>query len=96
MKRIVAIFLVFYSIPVWSYLFIYDFSEELDKVIIDPGHGGKDPGNLGTGRYFTKEKDIVLDVSLMLGNYIKENFPKVDVIYTRNKDGFPKNDPKLS
>tara|TARA_B100000242_G_scaffold263245_1_gene210083 strand:+ start:1873 stop:3027 length:1155 start_codon:yes stop_codon:yes gene_type:complete len=58
------------------------------KVVIDPGHGGKDSGTLGTKRYKTYEKDIALKISLMLGDYIKENIPEVDVIYTRNDDTF--------
>ena len=52
-------------------------------VVIDPGHGGKDPGNLGNG---FKEKDIVLDVSLQLGQLLKQQ--GVEVIYTRAKDVF--------
>ena len=32
-------------------------------VVIDAGHGGKDPGNLGTGRYKVTEKDVTLDVA---------------------------------
>ena len=89
MKRIITIFLVLYSIPVWSYLFSSDYNLALNKVVIDPGHGGKDPGNLGTGRYQSQEKDIALDVSLKLGAYIKENMPDVEVVYTRDKDVFP-------
>lgn len=60
--------------------------DEVNVVVIDPGHGGHDPGNLGTGRYAHKEKDISLKVSLMVGNYIEENFPNVQVIYTRKDD----------
>ena len=89
MKRIVAIFLVLYSLPVWSYLFSSDYSTAVNKVIIDAGHGGKDPGNLGTGRYATQEKDITLDVALKLGGYIEENMPDVEVVYTRDKDNYP-------
>jgi len=89
-KRIIAIFLALYSIPVWSYLFSADYSVALKKVIIDAGHGGKDPGNLGTGRYGAQEKDVVLDVALQLGAYINENMPDVEVVYTRDKDVFPK------
>jgi N-acetylmuramoyl-L-alanine amidase len=88
-KRIIAIFLVLYSVPVWSYLFSADYDVALKKVIIDAGHGGKDPGNLGTGRYKIKEKDIALDVALKLGAYINENMPEVEVVYTRDKDVFP-------
>lgn len=89
MKRIVSIFLVLYSVPVWSYLFSSDYSTAVNKVIIDAGHGGKDPGNLGTGRYPTNEKDITLDVAMKLGSYIEENLPDVEVIYTRDNDAYP-------
>jgi N-acetylmuramoyl-L-alanine amidase len=88
-KRFITIFLVLYSIPVCSYLFSANYDVALKKVIIDAGHGGKDPGNLGTGRYKLKEKDIALDVALKVGAYIKENMPEVEVIYTRDKDVFP-------
>tara|TARA_Y100000739_G_scaffold205949_1_gene193528 strand:- start:4847 stop:5932 length:1086 start_codon:yes stop_codon:yes gene_type:complete len=60
----------------------------LKTIVIDPGHGGKDPGTLGTKRYKNYEKDIALDVSLLLGKYIKENFPEINVVYTRNSDVF--------
>ncbi|MCG6187628.1 N-acetylmuramoyl-L-alanine amidase family protein [Maribellus maritimus] len=54
-------------------------------IVIDAGHGGKDPGAVvGTAR----EKDIVLDISLKLGAYIKSSFPDAKVIYTRDKDIF--------
>ncbi len=61
----------------------------LQRIVIDAGHGGKDPGNLGTGKYKTTEKNITLDVALKLGSYINEQFPKVEVIYTRDGDTFP-------
>lgn len=58
---------------------------ELKTVVIDPGHGGKDPGAvIGS----VKEKDIVLDVALRTGKLITEKFPDVKVIYTRDKDVF--------
>lgn len=60
----------------------------IKKVVIDAGHGGRDAGNLGTGRYKSKEKDISLEVSLMVGKYIEENIPDVEVIYTRTNDNF--------
>ena len=59
-------------------------------VVIDAGHGGKDPGNLGTGRYSSTEKDITLAVSNKLAAYIGENMPDVKVILTRKDDSFPK------
>jgi N-acetylmuramoyl-L-alanine amidase len=58
------------------------------KVVLDAGHGGNDPGNLGTGRYKRTEKDISLDVTLMVGEYIERAFENVDVIYTRKDDKF--------
>ncbi|TAH62562.1 MAG: N-acetylmuramoyl-L-alanine amidase [Fermentimonas caenicola] len=54
-------------------------------VVIDPGHGGRDPGALGLT---SKEKDIVLSVGLKLGKLIEDNHPDVKVIYTRDKDVF--------
>jgi len=58
----------------------------VNTVVIDPGHGGKDPGALGFS--ISREKDITLKVGLKLGQYIKENFPDVNVIYTRERDVF--------
>ena len=51
----------------------------LRTVVIDPGHGGKDPGNLGTGRFKNQEKHIALAISLKLGKYISDNFDDVKV-----------------
>ncbi|HQW87551.1 MAG TPA: N-acetylmuramoyl-L-alanine amidase, partial [Flavobacteriales bacterium] len=36
-------------------------------VVLDAGHGGKDPGNLGTGRYKTTEKHVSLNVAKLVG-----------------------------
>ncbi len=58
-------------------------------IMIDPGHGGRDSGTPGTGRYKTTEKDIALDVSLALGKMLEDELSYVDVIYTRTKDIFP-------
>lgn len=57
----------------------------LETVVIDAGHGGKDPGAV-VGQ--AREKDIVLQIALKLGNYIKEKLPDVKVIYTRRTDVF--------
>ncbi|RED49531.1 N-acetylmuramoyl-L-alanine amidase family protein [Seonamhaeicola aphaedonensis] len=58
-------------------------------IMIDPGHGGKDSGTPGTGRYKTTEKDIALDVSLALGKMIQQKIPAVNVVYTRSNDIYP-------
>lgn len=54
-------------------------------IVIDPGHGGKDPGCQGS---IHKEKEVSLAVALKLGKYIEENFKDVKVIYTRTTDVF--------
>ena len=59
----------------------------LRTVVIDPGHGGKDPGALGKTRK-TDEKHIVLSVSKKLGDKIKAAYPGVKVVYTRSTDVF--------
>jgi N-acetylmuramoyl-L-alanine amidase len=58
---------------------------KLETIVIDPGHGGKDPGTHGKK---TKEKDIALKISLKLGEYIEKNLPDVKVIYTRKDDKY--------
>jgi len=58
-------------------------------VVLDVGHGGTDPGNLGTGRYKRTEKDISLDITLLVGKYIEENYPEIKLVYTRKGDTFP-------
>ena len=57
------------------------------KIVIDPGHGGKDPGAIGiTG---LKEKDLVLKVALLTGEYIEKYIDGVEVLYTRDGDTYP-------
>lgn len=55
----------------------------LTTVVIDPGHGGKDPGAVGSQ---TKEKELVLKLGLKLGKYIEDEIDDVKVIYTRKTD----------
>lgn len=52
-------------------------------VVIDPGHGGADPGALGKK---SKEKNINMSVSRLLADMIKDKYPEVKVIFTRTKD----------
>lgn len=61
----------------------------IKKIVIDAGHGGSDPGNLGTGRYKITEKDVTLDVSKQLGKYITDQFPEIEIVYTRKDDSYP-------
>jgi len=58
-------------------------------ILIDPGHGGKDSGAIGN--FGLKEKDVNLDVSLRLANYLHKNlekYPYIKIFLTRNKDIF--------
>ena len=59
----------------------------LKTVVIDPGHGGKDPGAPGKSKS-TAEKNIVLNISKLFGDKIKAEYPDVKVIYTRSTDVF--------
>jgi N-acetylmuramoyl-L-alanine amidase len=54
-------------------------------VVLDAGHGGHDAGAVGS---FSKEKNINLRYTLLVGDMIKKNIPDAKVIYTRDKDVF--------
>lgn len=60
-------------------------SNKLLKVVIDAGHGGKDPGAIGKS---SQEKNITLSIALQVGAYINKYLPEVEVIYTRKTDDF--------
>ena len=56
------------------------------RIVIDPGHGGRDTGT--TGPAGLKEKDLCMDIALRLGRIIKQRLPSVEVIFTRTNDTF--------
>lgn len=60
-------------------------SYKVRRIVLDPGHGGKDPGCNGK---HSREKEIALAVALELGRQIKATHPDIQVIYTRDKDVF--------
>lgn len=60
-------------------------TDRIKTIVIDAGHGGKDPGAVGKN---SKEKHIALSIALKTGAYIEEKFPDVKVIYTRKTDIF--------
>ena len=59
---------------------------KLDVIVLDAGHGGKDPGAIGTKGY--KEKQVTLAIVLKLGEMIKEELPDIEIVYTRKTDKF--------
>lgn len=69
------------------------FVYQLQKIVIDAGHGGKDPGCHGG---HSKEKEIALKIALKLGKYINKNIPDVEVVYTRTKDVFVELDERAN
>ena len=60
-------------------------ASKIRTIVIDAGHGGKDPGCQGA---IHREKDVALSVALKLGKFIEQNLPDVKVIYTRTTDVF--------
>lgn len=58
---------------------------KIKTVVIDAGHGGKDPGCHGAS---SNESEVVLQIGLELGRIIEENMEDVKVIYTRQTDEF--------
>ena len=87
MKRVFLFFLI--SVLVIIPPTTFSRPDPAFTVVLDAGHGGKDPGNLGTGRYKETEKQITLAVTLKLGEYIEKNLPDVKVVYTRMGDTYP-------
>ena len=57
---------------------------KINRIAIDPGHGGYDTGTMGP--HGLLEKDLCLDVGLRLGELIRENLPGTEVVYTRKDD----------
>jgi N-acetylmuramoyl-L-alanine amidase len=60
-------------------------SEKTWVIVIDAGHGGKDPGAIGP---ISKEKNINLALALKTGEYLEQNIKNVKVLYTRKTDVF--------
>lgn len=59
---------------------------KINRIVIDPGHGGFDTGAKGPNGLL--EKDLCLDVALRLGQMIEENLPGAEVVYTRKDDSY--------
>lgn len=71
----------------WSAAFVGKDSLGIRTIVIDPGHGGSDPGCIGPTK--THEADVALAISLKFGKMIEDKYgSKIKVIYTRTKDEF--------
>ncbi|MFN6039596.1 MAG: N-acetylmuramoyl-L-alanine amidase, partial [Bacteroidota bacterium] len=68
-----------------GFMFLDPPQNKVKTIVIDAGHGGKDPGCSGINH---KEKDVTLAVALKLGKLISEKLKDVKVIYTRKTDVF--------
>ncbi len=81
----------FYLILIVGLFFLFFSEEQLHAqkrefvLVIDPGHGGHDPGAVGRR---SKEKDIVLAVSKKFAALVEKNMPDVKIVYTRKTDVF--------
>jgi len=82
-KRLLHLAIVFFL--VFNYPGLIYAQNKITTVVIDAGHGGKDPGALGK---HSREKDITLKVALKTGYYIEKYLKDVKVIYTRKSDRF--------
>ncbi len=61
------------------------YKKTISTIVIDAGHGGHDPGCIGSG---VKEKEITLNIALALGAKIQDEMPDVKIVYTRSTDKF--------
>ncbi|MCF6366326.1 MAG: N-acetylmuramoyl-L-alanine amidase [Bacteroidales bacterium] len=85
MIKLFKIIFVAVSTLFFNTTFAQDKTDNVDIIVIDAGHGGKDPGAIGKK---SKEKDLTLAIALKLGKYIETNLSDVKVIYTRDTDEF--------
>ena len=82
----IKLLIVLFTVLVFNGLEAASVQEKTWVVVIDAGHGGKDPGALGSS---SREKNINLAIALKTGEYIKKNLENVKVLYTRENDVFP-------
>ena len=76
-------------------LTLVSFNANSITILIDPGHGGKDPGHLSKIKGLMTESQINLLISKKLGHYLEHNLSNVTVLYTRTKDTYPTLDQRV-
>ena len=92
--KIVLIFVLIFAIGfvasfgyTYKTMFQTDDSQTIATIMIDAGHGGYDPGSIGSDG--TYEKDITLSIALQVGKMINQMDSRINVIYTRTTDDVP-------
>ncbi|MCX7832737.1 MAG: N-acetylmuramoyl-L-alanine amidase [Ignavibacteria bacterium] len=82
------LYTILFSIFILTNSFAENTEPEKDvfTVILDPGHGGKDPGTTGTTGVY--EKNINLSIALKVKEYLAEKYDDIRIILTREKDEF--------
>ena len=84
--RCKSLLLLFLTVSFFGQAWSQKSGKGLRTLVIDPGHGGLDPGARGM---ITTEADISLDISLKLGDTLAKAFPDLKIIFTRTSDVLP-------
>jgi len=80
MKNFITLFVVSASLVLMSHNTLNFAPQKVRKIVIDAGHGGKDPGCLGK---HTQEKDVAFEMATELGGLLKAYLKDVEIVYTR-------------
>ncbi|TAL48458.1 MAG: N-acetylmuramoyl-L-alanine amidase, partial [Chitinophagaceae bacterium] len=83
LKRLLVLIVCFSLLPAIFAFTNVKKKKPVQKIIIDPGHGGKDQGAKGL---ISTEAQLCLEMGLKLGKSIEQNFPNIKVLYTRTTD----------
>jgi N-acetylmuramoyl-L-alanine amidase len=84
-----------YTLLVFSVLSFASFGQGI-TILIDPGHGGSDPGHEAADKNLLPEKDLTLKIALKFGAYLSERLENVTVLYTRTDDRYPTLDERVN
>lgn len=84
-----------YTILVFVIFSFSSFGQGI-TVLIDPGHGGSDPGHEAADKNLLPEKDLTLKIAMKFGTYLSERLENVTVLYTRTDDRYPTLDERVN
>ena len=83
MSKILSLFLLLFL-----FIGFQGVAQQKIVLVIDVGHGGRDPGNLAVGKKMINEKYLNLKIAKKFGAYVKKHLKNVKVIYTRKTDKY--------